>query len=464
MRASRTTAKATKRASQATARGTKKVGQATRKLTHAQGADRTGLGRLIELSAVQSSGDALVTGALATTIFFGLPVGQARGSVALYLAITMIPFALVAPFVGPILDKFRSGRRYVMAGTLFGRGLLCLAMAAAVGPNDLVTLFASALGVLVLSKAYNVSRAAIMPSVLPADITLVSANARVALFTLVAAGITVPIAAGLATWLGAAWTLRLAMVVFILVGVYALRLPKHVDSPELEETEEGTPRFRTMLNVGATVAEAMWANVAIRLFSGFLLFFLLFLVQEKHVPGLEPLQTIAVLAVAAGLGGFLGAAVANWARNHSPQLIVLLTLALSLVTTIVTAIFFNLWAAIAIAFVAAFAQELGKLALDAIVQREIGEEVRSSTFGVVEALLQMSWVVGGLIGLALSLAGSGVAGLITMSVTLAVSCVWLIVRRRTRIKAQNSQVRAERETTNLPDTLDTTQPLTNPQT
>lgn len=479
VRASRSTARGTKKAGQATARGTKrvgqatasgtrKVGQATRRLTHAQGADRTGLGRLIELTAVQSSGDALVTGALATTIFFGLPVGQARGSVALYLAITMIPFALVAPFVGPILDRFRSGRRYVMAGTLFGRGLLCLAMAAAVGPNDLVTLFASALGVLVLSKAYNVSRAAIMPSVLPADITLVSANARVALFTLVAAGITVPIAAGLATWLGAAWTLRLAMVVFILVGVWALRLPRHVDSPELEETEEGGPRFRTMLNVGATVAEAMWANVAIRLFSGFLLFFLLFLVQEKNLPGLQPLQTIAVLAVAAGLGGFIGAAVANWARNHSPQLIVLLTLALSLVTTIVTAIFFNLWAAIAIAFVAAFAQELGKLALDAIVQGEIGEEVRSSTFGVVEALLQLSWVVGGLVGLALSLAGSGMAGLITVAVALAVACVWLLIRRRTRIKAQNARVRAERAAATPPsdtlETLDTTKPLTNPHT
>ncbi|GAA2823507.1 hypothetical protein GCM10020220_010020 [Nonomuraea rubra] len=130
--------------------------------------------------------------ALASTVFFGVPVGEARGSVALYLVITMLPFGLLAPFVGPILDRFRSGRRYVMAGTLFGRGLLCFAMAAAVGPGDLRQLFIGALGVLVLSKAYNVSRAAIMPSVLPADITLVSANARVALFTLVSAGVAVP--------------------------------------------------------------------------------------------------------------------------------------------------------------------------------------------------------------------------------------------------------------------------------
>ncbi|MEV0583901.1 MFS transporter [Nonomuraea sp. NPDC050310] len=491
-RAGRGAARGTKAAAQGTARGARKVGQATRRLTHAQGAGRTGLGRLIELTAVHSVGDALVTGALATTIFFGLPVGEARGSVALYLVITMIPFALVAPFVGPILDRFRSGRRYVMAGTLFGRGLLCFAMAAAVGPNDLVTLFASALGVLVLSKAYNVSRAAIMPSVLPADITLVSANARVALFSLVAAGAAVPVAAGLATWLGAAWTLRLAMLVFIVTGVYAVRLPRHVDSPETEEEGASPVRWRTILNVGPAVTESMLANVGIRIFSGFLLFFLLFLVQENNVPGMKPatpppgvpidqiagfapLTLIALLAGAAGLGGLIGAAAANWSRNHSPQLIVLLTSALALVTTVVTAVFFNVWWALAIAFAAAFAQELGKLAGDAIIQREIGEEVRSSTFGVVEAFLQVAWVFGGLVGLLLSLTESGRAGMIVLAVVLGVGLVWLLVRRRTRIRARDARVEAEREAAAEPpeepepadtggplDVIDTTKPLTRP--
>ncbi|WP_219470918.1 MFS transporter, partial [Nonomuraea rhizosphaerae] len=442
VRAGKATATGTARASRATARGAQKVGRATRRLTHAGGADRTGLGRLIELTAGHAGGDALVTVALASTVFFGVPVGEARGPVAMYLVITMLPFALLAPFVGPILDRFRSGRRYVMAGTLFGRGLLCFAMAAAVKPGDLLTLFAGALGVLVLSKAYNVSRAAIMPSVLPADITLVSANARVALFSLVSAGVMVPVGAGLTLWLGSATVLRVAMVAFLLVGVFAVRLPRHVDSPELEEEEGGPVRWRTLLNVGPAVAEAVWANVALRVFSGFLLFFLLFLVQDKGVPWLavpatffDVPRTIALLAAAAGLGGLVGAVVANWTRNHSPQLITLLTLAVTSLTTIATAVFFGLWTAVAISLVTAFAQELGKLALDAIVQREIGEEVRSSTFGVVEALLQLAWVFGGLVGLVLSLTESGTAGLVTMAVALTAAFGWLIVRRRRRIRS-----------------------------
>ncbi len=489
-RAGRSTATGTKRAGLATARGTRRVGlatasgaqrvgHATRRLTHAQGAGRTGLGRLIELTAANSAGDSLITLALAGTIFFGLPVNEARGQVALYLLITMIPFAVVAPFVGPVLDRFRSGRRYVMAGTLFARGLLCFAMAAAVGPGDVLTLFAGALGVLVLSKAYNVSRAAIMPSVLPADITLVSANARVALFSLVAAGIAVPIAAGLTAWLGAAWVLRLAMVVFLLLGVFAVRLPRHVDSPDLEEEDERgeRARWRTLLNVGPAVTEAMRANAAIRLFSGFLLFFLLFLVQDGHLKDLPTTTTIAMLAAAAGLGGLAGAAVANWARNHSPQLIVLLTLAVSLVTAGVTAFLFGLWAAVAVALIAAFAQELGKLALDAIVQREIGEEVRSSTFGVVEALLQVAWVFGGLVGLLVSDWSAGPGGLTAMAVVLALALGSLLVLRRARVKARDAKVQAkvndarnDARTTDVavvevadpPPAPTTTKPLTNP--
>ncbi|GAA3114695.1 MULTISPECIES: MFS transporter [Nonomuraea] len=475
-RATRATATGTARAGKATAAGARKVGQATRRLTYANGAGRTGLGRLIELSAGNSASDALVTVALASTVFFGVPVGEARGSVALYLVITMLPFALLAPFVGPILDRFRSGRRYVMAGTLFGRGLLCFAMAAAVGPGDLPTLFIGALGVLVLSKAYNVSRAAIMPSVLPADITLVSANARVALFTLVSAGVAVPVGAGLTAWLGSAVVLRVAMVAFLLLGVVAVRLPRHVDSPDLEE-EGAAPRWRTLLKVGATVAEAVWANVAIRVFSGFLLFFLLFLVQDAAVPWLsagdpaagdpffDVTKTIALLAGAAGLGGLVGAVVANWTRNHSPQLIVLVTLAVTAVTTIAAAVFFGIWAALAISLITAFAQELGKLALDAIVQREIGEEVRSSTFGVVEAMLQLAWVFGGLVGLVLSLTQSSTAGLVTLAVLLTAALGWLLATRRRRVRAVRDRLHHEHtrpETPSRPDPVDPTKPLTNP--
>jgi hypothetical protein len=116
-------------ASQTAARaGASAAGGATRivhRLTGASGAARTGLGSLIELTAASSIGDAFVLVALAGTLFFSVSVDQARPKVVLALLITIAPYAVLAPFIGPMLDKVQQGRRYILAGTLLARGLLC---------------------------------------------------------------------------------------------------------------------------------------------------------------------------------------------------------------------------------------------------------------------------------------------------------------------------------------------------
>ena len=103
------------RAASATARGTGHAVHATgrriRRATSAEGAGESGLAKLIELHAVSSAGDMMITVALASTIFFSVPTGEARGRVALYLLITMAPFVLLAPVIGPLLDRLPSGRR-----------------------------------------------------------------------------------------------------------------------------------------------------------------------------------------------------------------------------------------------------------------------------------------------------------------------------------------------------------------
>src|SRR6266516_2899822 len=105
------------------------AGRVIQRLTRASGAGRTGLSSLIELTAAGSVGDAFVAVALAGTLFFGVSVSQARSQVALALLVTMAPFAVLAPLVGPLLDRVQDGRRYILAGTLLARGLLCWGMA-----------------------------------------------------------------------------------------------------------------------------------------------------------------------------------------------------------------------------------------------------------------------------------------------------------------------------------------------
>ncbi len=69
---------------------------------------------------------------LAGTVFFAVPSSQARDRVALFLLLTMAPFALMAPLIGPVLDRFRHGRRWAIGATLGLRGFLVWGLAASI--------------------------------------------------------------------------------------------------------------------------------------------------------------------------------------------------------------------------------------------------------------------------------------------------------------------------------------------
>ena len=204
-------------------------GASSHRITGAQGADRTGLATLIEMTAVSGAADAFVTVALAGTIFFSTSVDQARGRVVLFLIITMAPFAVLAPFIGPALDRIQQGRRFVLAGTMLTRGLLCYAMSANVANS--VTLLPAAFGILVLQKAGGVVKASVTPRLLPADLTLVNANARSGLISLAASTVAAGLAAGVQFAGGAAWTLRVGTLIYLAAMVLALRLPEQIDVP-----------------------------------------------------------------------------------------------------------------------------------------------------------------------------------------------------------------------------------------
>src|SRR5579872_7070298 len=191
--------------------GTRRTGGLVHRVTGASGAGRTGLSTLIELTAASGAGDAFVIVALAGTIFFNTSVDQARGRVVLFLLVTMAPFAVLAPFIGPALDRMQQGRRFVLAGTMLTRGLLCYAMSANVANS--VTLLPAAFGILVLQKAGGVVKASVTPRLLPADLTLVTANARSGLISLAASTAAAGLAAAVQIGGGAAWTLRVGTLI-----------------------------------------------------------------------------------------------------------------------------------------------------------------------------------------------------------------------------------------------------------
>ena len=227
------------------------------------GAGEAGMMRLLDLHAASCAGDTLITIGLAGTIFFNADVGQARGRVALYLIITMVPFALLAPVVGPLLDRFRHGRRYALAVTMLGRAFLAWLI------SDYIHgfgLFPAAFGVLALSRAYGVARSAAVPRLLPPGLGLSEAGARASIFGTVAGAVAAPIGL-LAIKIGPQWPLRVASVVFIIGAVVAMRLPARADSdpPEVLPRIFQMPGRRTVKVLeGRLITAALSGSAALR--------------------------------------------------------------------------------------------------------------------------------------------------------------------------------------------------------
>nr|WP_234347349.1 MFS transporter [Streptomyces specialis] len=395
------------------------LGRRVRRLTHAHGAGESGLGKLIELHAVHSAGDMLVTMALASTIFFSVPTDEARGRVALYLAVTMAPFVLLAPVIGPLLDRLPHGRRAAMAGALLARGTLALVIAGAVADGG-IELYPAALGVMVCSKAYNIVRSVAVPRLLPARISLVKANARITLTGLIAAGAAAPIGLGLNA-IGQQWPLYGACAFTVIGAILSFRLPRRVDLArderkvhvaELAETRAGMARDveegrsgGVLRGLDSPVFKALLANAGMRALSGFLLFYMAFLLRNEPLPGLTAAFSLGVVGVAAGTGNALGNVLGNWLRDRAPELILLMVLLLGLSCTVTAAVNYTAATVVAVCAAAGICQALGKLSLDAIIQRDVPEVVRISAFARSETTLQLSWVAGGAIGISLPLDG-----------------------------------------------------------
>ena len=489
-RAGRSILTASQRAGRASSAAAGGAARLVHRLSGASGAGRTGFSHLLELTAAGGVGDAFVAIALAGTLFFSTSVEEARGRAAFALLVTIAPYAILAPLIGPLLDKVRQGNKFILMGTLLARGLLCWGMSGAVESNNLLTLLPAAFGVLVLQKAYVVTRAAVTPRLLPSEITLVTANARSNLASLIATSAGAALALGVDKIMGgggpgAAWVLRAATVIYLAAMVLGLRLPDTVDAPTATHdtafpgdpagsampgatTPGGAPRAATIPlgrparqgrrtfipQVGPVVGEAMRANAAMRVFYGFLLFFLAFFLRGStcksdfaravtsahhaaaacerfgHVS-----DTVALggLAVAVAAGGMLGTGIGSALRSRGPQAMIFTVLALATTASIACAILFGLPSVLLVALVAAISQTLVKVGLDSILQREIREETRASAFAFSETVNQLALVAGGLIGLLFSLTGSGFAGLTFAAAGLAVALIWLLIRRRRRI-------------------------------
>jgi MFS family permease len=438
-----------------TTRASRWVGRNVGSARQRGGAGNVGMMRLLDLHAISCAGDTLITIGLAGTIFFAAPAGEARGRVALYLLVTMVPFALLAPVVGPILDRFRHGRRYALATTMLGRAILAWLIADNIWGFGL---YPAAFGVLALSRVYGVARSAAVPRLLPRGLGLSQAGARASVYGTVAGAIVAPLGAA-AFWFGPQWPLRVASLIFLAGLVVALNLPAKADSdpPEVlpklfqvpwRHTEENGNKVLS----GRLVVASLVGSAGLRALYGFLLVFLAFAIREQALPDqflaftVGDAAQLGIIAAALAFGTFASTAIGTGLRIKHPVRLQAIGTGMVAVVALWATTRLTLPAVVVWCLAVAVASGLAKLAVDASIQERIPETVRASAFAHAETMLMLAWVAGaglGLVPFGNARIGLGLAALATVAAaTRATVLAWRLRADRLTGRINGSSARS----------------------
>jgi MFS family permease len=388
----------------------------------ADGADKSGLTALTWPVVANFAVDAAMAVALANTLFFAAASGESKSKVALYLLITIAPFAVIAPLIGPALDRLQHGRRVALAGSFLLRTALAVLLIAnydsATGSYQGWVLYPCALGMMVLSKSFSVLRSAVTPRVLPPTIDLVRVNSRLTTFGLL--GGTV-VGGGLAA--GAEYLLNLfhlpgALYVIVAVSaagaVLSMSIPKWVEvtagevpatlsyhggSAERQGESRGVKRSgRARQPLGRNIITSLWGNCTIKVMVGFLFLYPAFVAKAHDAGGWEQLRILGLIGAAAAVGNFIGNVTsARMTLGHPAQVVVRSASAVT-VAALAAAVTGNLLVVAVATLITSGASAIAKASLDASLQDDLPEESRASAFGRSESLLQLAWVAGGATG------------------------------------------------------------------
>ncbi|CAM4503000.1 MFS transporter [Nocardia ninae] len=381
----------------------------------ADGADKSGLTALTYATMANFALDAAVAVSLANTLFFASATAESKTKVALYLLITIAPFAVIAPLIGPMLDRLQHGRRVALATSFALRAVVAVVL---ILEFDSWALYPLALCMLIGSKSFSVLKSAVTPRVLPPDIDLVRTNSRLTVFGLVGGTIGAGAIAALAAAIADSKGALIFAIVIACAGTYlSLRIPSWVEVTEGEvpatlsyhaptevltpEKEATTPPRKRRQPLGRSVVTALWGNSAIRVLTGFLTFYVAFVAKATEHRPAQQAAMLGVVGAAAALGNFTGNATGARLKLGKPTLIVLACTAACALVALFATFTNNLLGAAIATVVASGTSALAKVSLDAAIQDDLPPESIASGFGRSETVLQLSWVVGGSAGVLL---------------------------------------------------------------
>jgi len=366
-----------------------------------------------------AAGDTMVAIALADSLFFDIDPKSARWEVALFLVLTVAPFTIIAPLIGPALDRMVGGRRMMVVLVGVGRaitaGLMVLHLRS-------LLLFPEAFASLVLSKAYAVSKSALVPTVVSSEEELVEANSKLGLIS-GACGFLAAVPALLFKLIGSELTVGVAALVFAAAAVSAVALPREAVARSVAGQQERA-ELRSAGIILAASAMALMRGVV-----GFLFFHVAFWFRKEHTA--TAWFGLVLLCTAAGT--LAGNGVAPLIRRGVREQVMLVgALSLTAVTGLLAALAAGRAAAALLSGAVGFSAAVGRLAFDAIVQRDAPDANRGRAFAQFETRFQLAWVIAAFLPVVIPFPGW--LGFLVVGVTGAfAAATYLVGARQVRL-------------------------------
>lgn len=171
------------------------------------------------------------------------------------------------------------------------------------------------------------------------------------------------------------------------------------------------------------------AQCSMRGIIGFLTLFLAFYIQDT-ADGFDAVVNLAMFAVAAGGASFVGTAIGARLSLGRPERIVFLCSIICAGACVLTVALFGTTMAIACVAICGVCNALGKLSLDAVIQRDVLESLRSSAFARSETFLQLAWVLGAALAVLLP-AGHGQLDFLVATLVFGGAVGFVSFRRHT---------------------------------
>ncbi|HYP22837.1 MAG TPA: MFS transporter [Actinomycetota bacterium] len=332
-----------------------------------------------------------------------LILGETPGRILVAFAITLLPYSLLAPFLGVFVDRWR--RRELMAATNAARAvvLVTLPLWAGLMPDD-AALYVGVLVVLGLGRLFLVTKGAVLPVVLE-EHHLLRGNALSSGGGMISALLGGVVGVGVVGWLGPRPSFAAAGLFYGGAAWITRRISRSFAHPHAPDETFGAAARRVVRELAEGVVEILrrpraripLAAIFVLRTIGMIVAIAAILVITSEFPDAGDrfgrLSSGALALGSAGAGAFLGAvtAPAIGRRLAKPGLVVA-GFVVSGVGIAALGGLRSIAAVLALTAVGGYGGFLTKVAVDAQVQEALPDEYRGRAFSLYDILYNLASV------------------------------------------------------------------------